>query len=312
VGDPEAWIQNPDADYDGKDDPFINFLYPPNCNHKKDTNPNNNNIINPNHNRYYCKDIMKPKIGKFRVPKVRLKILLGELYELFKKFGDKAFTISEFGNTLGISESSSGLLQKKQELKTLGLLWGDDTSLKITDSGKKSVQQNIPERQKEIESVVKRIGLWDELLKSGKNIDDSRLFEILQNKTGLDEVMLKGRFKEIKWAFTEDVNCITQFDPYSIKKAERYNPKIALQQIPHKIIPQIESPHIIPIIKENKHLITNAIMWKISSDFGEFQTEISDDLSLSNARSITIQLLDTIERKIMAHKNTMKKTNTHN
>jgi hypothetical protein len=242
---------------------------------------------------------MKPKIGKFRVPKIRLKILLDELNELYKKHGNNEFTITEFGNTLNISESSSGLQQKKYELKNLGLLKGEDAVLKITDSGVKVLQPDISERQKEIEALVKRVSLWDELLKIGRMVDDNQLFMVLKNKTDLSEEELKERFKEIKWAFNEDVKSINQFDPTS-NKTTKSKPKHAQKRIIQNVSSQIIVEPQTKLIKEK--LLSNSIVWKVSSEFGEFQTEITDALSLSNARNITIQLLDTIERKIMDNK----------
>jgi hypothetical protein len=240
---------------------------------------------------------MKPRIGKFRVPKVRLKILLNELNELYKKFGDKTFTITEFGNALNISETSSGLQQKRHELKNLGLLKGDDKSLKITDSGIKIVQPISPERQKEIETVVKRISLWDELQKIGDNPDDNQLFIALQNKTGLTDEILKQRFQEIKWAFTEDANCINQFNPNSESSTKPHKTK----PVPNHNIVKISRLKFEPQTKftnENNSVQPAPIIWKISSKFGDFQTEILDELSLSNAKSITMQMLDTIEKKL--------------
>jgi hypothetical protein len=248
---------------------------------------------------------MKPKIGKFRVPKIRLKILLEELNKLYKKYGENTFTITQFADALDISLSSSGKEQKKFELKNLGLLKGDDNSLKITESGIKIVQQISPDRQKEIESVVKRISLWGELFSAGKNLNDAQLFILLQNKTGIPESTLKERFKEIKWAFNEDVDCITQFDPNKQKTVKPHNHTIVKHHISAKQLENATSlPQAIfkdePIINtnENKRLILTPISWKVSTGYGEFETEIIDELSLHNARCITIQLLDTIEKKI--------------
>lgn len=253
---------------------------------------------------------MKPKIGKFRVPKIRLKILLEELNKLYKKYAENTFTITQFADALDISLSSSGKEQKKFELKNLGLLKGDDNSLKITDSGIKIVQQSSPDRQKEIESVVKRISLWGELQSVGKNLDDAQLFIALQNKTGIPESILKERFKEIKWAFNEDVNCITQFDPNTQKIVKPHDHRIVKHHLNAK---QLENAAFLPqaIFKDesmidtnkNKSLILAPISWKVSTKYGEFETEIIDELSLNNARCITIQLLDTIEKKILSKHN---------
>jgi hypothetical protein len=249
---------------------------------------------------------MKPKIGKFRIPKIRLKILLIELNDVYKKYGNNSFTIEEFGDTLNISKLSSGLQQKKFELKNLGLLKGDDNSLEITESGVKIVQQNSPDRQKEIEYVVKRISLWGELQNVGKNLDDNQLFIALQTKTGLSEGELKPRFKEIKWAYNEDLNCITQFNPNTEKTiklptksiAPDYTIKKELKNatfVPQAIFRENQLHHS----NENKNFAITPIKWKISTEYGEFETDISDELSLHNARGITTQLLDTIEKKIL-------------
>lgn len=245
---------------------------------------------------------MKPKIGKFRVPKVRLKILLGELNELYKKFGDKTFTVQEFGNTLNISETSSGLQLKISELKNLQLIRAEGDLIKIIDSGTKAIQQNTIERKKEIETIVKRIGLWNELLKFGTALDESNFASTLQKITGLKDGIIKERLKEIIWAFTEDTNCINQFDPNTDYITKKRKIKIIKKPLLKR-----EKPQILPI-NENKHLISEKIIWKVSSNFGDFQTEILDELSFSNAKNITMQFLDTIERKIMDNKH--KKTQT--
>jgi len=185
-----------------------------------------------------------------------------------------------------------------------------ERELIITDSGVKALQFNPTERQQEIENIVKRIGLWNELLSLGKNIEDKLFIITLQNKTGLNEEIIKERFKEIKWAFNEDVNCITQFDPNIVnskkprKSKPHHVPMISPLQTTNEDTNTVYGAHRkILLHNNNKNKLSVPIKWKVSSDFGEFQTEVLDELSLSNAKLITMQLLDTIEMKI---------TNNHN
>jgi hypothetical protein len=235
---------------------------------------------------------MKPKIGKFRVPKVRLKILLGELNDLYKKFGNMTFNVQEFANVLHISETSSGLLLKISELKNLQLIKSDGNLIKITDSGVMVLAEDRIERRKEIEAVVKKIGLWNELLKEHENLNESTFPAILKRITGLDDQILKMRIKEIKWAYTEDINCIQQFDPNASKKAISHKKTTVLKNAP------LNQIHTAKFTANNQMHLQKPIIWTVSTDFGDFQTEIVDELSHSNAKSITIQMLDTIERKI--------------
>lgn len=233
--------------------------------------------------------ISSVKMGSSRIPSIRFDILLRDLTLIFENYGDKGFTKEEMKDSI-LNKNNMGVYKKVKDLKLFGLVEGRLGRYNITDIGKKIVQIDNPERERNIEKAMRLVPLWNLFLDNGgKNITNEKIIEILKNDVGLESEEAQRRSQEIKRVFNRDVLCIKQFNPRFIITLQKKETNVSPQ--PSNITP--ESP-IAPKLENSTGFKSNEILKvdplvsfgqedeiKISKDYGKFHIEITTVESLS-------------------------------
>ncbi|MDO8872526.1 MAG: hypothetical protein Q7V05_07340 [Methanoregula sp.] len=243
------------------------------------------------------KTIVSVKVGAFRIPSLRLDILLKVLTIIYEKNLDNVFSSEKLLKDIDIkSEKSSSLSSKTKELKKFGLIEGRLEKFRITDLGKRIVQFNNPQREKDVETAIKYIPLWNIFLSAGgKTISDEKVIEILKNMAKLEDKEARERAPEIKRAFLRDIDCIRFFMPGYIYKSTETAPELPPQQPnlnpeipPLSNLTQTGQPEI------NSSILHNREKSKMSIDYGMLHVEILDESSLK----LAYKLLKAMEKEL--------------
>ena len=223
--------------------------------------------------------IRSVKVGTSRIPSMRFDVLLRDLTLIFVKYGDNGFSKEELKATI-LNIGIQVIYKKVKELKLFGLVEGRLGRYNITDLGKRIVQFNNSEREKDVEIAMRRVPIWNLFLDNGgKNISDEKIIEILQNDVGLEPEEAQKRFPEIKRAFKRDVLCIKQFNPRFIATAPKKTENTPLPQQP-SITPNISTaPKSHDALKDDFSLSKQEDKITISKNYGKFQIEITTDES---------------------------------
>jgi hypothetical protein len=240
---------------------------------------------------------MKLLIGNYRIPKIRLRVLLECIVDLEKKFHDREFTKDELKVTLNLSESSSGLPQTIQDLRSFKLIADTNRNFRITELGISVLNVDSTQRSVEVEKVVRNNDLWAVLLNTvGKNPDQSAFNSALLTITKEKETEIQPRYKEIFDAFQADVECIIRFDPNLTRRYRRAPRKQKQEKSQNSSdgTHNIQTPlHVMggydtgssPQIKG----------YKISSDYAGFQIEVKDEQTYK----LAINLLKSIKNELI-------------
>jgi hypothetical protein len=246
------------------------------------------------------------KVGTSRIPSMRFDVLLKDLTLIFSRYGDNGFSKEEMKDCLA-SIDNNVVYKKVKELKLFGLVEGGLGRYNITDLGRKIVQFDNLEREKDIENAMRLIPIWNLFLENGgKNITDEKIIEILIKDVGLDAEEAKGRSRDLTRAFKRDVLCIRQFNPRFIVaapyKIENLSPRSS------DITPSAPQSPKIDTISTSQALRQSEPEEKItiSKDYGEFHIQIT---TIESSTGIAIELVKEM-RKFLKEQGVSVETNT--
>jgi len=214
---------------------------------------------------------------QYIIPRTRLAILLDSLIELHKSYPKEPFTRSEFVLTLHLSLSSGGPDHKLISLRQFGLIDRDVTQTKyiITDLGRTIVSSDGSERVVSIEKAIKKVAIWDHLLKTvGTVVTDDKFIPAFKSFTGASDNEIEENIAWLKSAYTSDIACINRTPPFSewtarVSKRQKrsHGSNAPLNKAPRK-------EHIINFPQDLTHF---AIKEKLTVEYGSFKFEVKDE-----------------------------------
>ncbi|GEM_PF-1078071 len=221
-------------------------------------------------------------IGDCTIPKYRLGLLLEQTEKLHRKFGTKETNSKAIAETLGYPRRSNPFYAKLKDFESFGLLEGEGRGIRVTELGKKSIQQNNAHKREALEEIIRNIPLWDRLLNEyGTKIDKKGFSERLAGITNVELSEVQKQAEKIRRAYLDDVEYI-RFADTSTRLQE--SQKQDAQTIPEQGNLGTGAQPIIS--KEATGYIA----------FPEYHTsiEIKDEISYDLAK----QLLDAIGKKL--------------
>lgn len=231
--------------------------------------------------------------AKFKVPTVRLRTLCNNLDELYKVYDGKEFSKEDFRKTLKINQKSSGLLQKITDFKLFDLLQESNEKIRITEDGKKLASAKESDRLSELQNIVKKVELWKILFDNyNTQIDPSNFWNILSRVAQLDEGTAKEKSEKVLKAYLDDINfALTGVAPKT-RQTNTLPKKRKAKQI--TFLPQFYDTKLHTV----RHSISGG-SYTLSSDYGNFQIEINDELTYNIAKISFDEIFKAIKMELI-------------
>ena len=221
-------------------------------------------------------------IGNCTIPKYRLGLLLEQTEKLYRKFGAEETNSKAIAEELGYPRRSNPFYTKLKDFSTFGLLEGEGRSIRVTELGKKVIQQDNSNKREALDEIIRNIPLWDKLLNEyGTKIDKKGFSERLAEITNAELSDVQKQAEKIRRAYLDDVEYIKLTDTSTrLQESQKQDART----IPEQGTPSIGTQPIIS--KEAVGYVA----------FPEYHTsiEIKDEISYDLAQ----QLLDAIGKKL--------------
>jgi hypothetical protein len=232
-----------------------------------------------------------PRVGKYRIPKIRMDILLNDVNKVYTNNGMAEFSKETFRNNIGSTKDSSATAQKLLELKSLGLILGTDDKLHLSEIGKNIIITKDLERHTEIEKALRKVPLWSLFIENGgENISNDKVQEILIKDAGLPESEGKLRSGEIKKAFLRDLQTITNFDP---SKFQYYQQPISDTTSQSATAKMVAEPS-----QQGSHKRSGKVVIRGTITYKDYKIEIKDDLSYGFALQVMRKIKKELEEDL--------------
>lgn len=149
-------------------------------------------------------------IGNCSIPKHRFGLLLEQTQKLYNKYHLEETNSEAIAATLDYTRRSNPFYAHLNDFISFGLLEGEGRSgYRVTELGKKAIQQDSVRRQEALEELIRNIPLWDRLLNEyGTKVDKATFSQRLAAITGAEPAEIQKRAEKIRRAYLDDIEYI--------------------------------------------------------------------------------------------------------
>lgn len=159
---------------------------------------------------------MQSRYGEYSIVITRLGLIIDHLIEVSKKY-PTVFNRDQFMEITGLGQSSTA--DKLKDFELYGLVHRNKNRKNRTYTISKLGQAIIrggDERTSAIDTVVKSVPLWDQLLKTiGKKPNKTAFANAFKQITKVDDKILSENIGRLWYAYTDDISCMTKSPPFS-------------------------------------------------------------------------------------------------